>query len=860
MNASFAPPFVLSLESTASSFRECAIPRLRPRDVSRRRSRLFQQRRHIRFAANTVLNEGTTFDSHNGKFTDEKENGTSEKRNAGTSLLGNADRTSLSWTNSNKPLLLVRRLNRSPSPPKPELPHSSSSSSSTLVPPSSNLVKKNLDVQKDLILVSPCSNSSISEVSPSDLPAPPSWPFPPSATPSYRISWSSPRPGTSTRDYMSYELTRKHYEQSKREGAFISTKKYNDYILGSMRVGAVATALQLFDEVKSTVGPNTVTYNIMIKGFSDAKRLDQALAMAVEMRAGGVERDVFTYGSLISAHSKEGRADEAMSLLRELEGRNMTATPVIYSSILSALGSDAKRFEEAKQLFDSMESRGVVPDTAVYNAFLNACSNAGEIEEMIKVFNVLKSFKEEPLPLPNTRTYNTVLKGLLRAGLIDEAGALKVEMKQRGIEMDEVSYTTLIDSEVKAGNLDRALMTFNDMSRLALKRPSIHPNAYTYTVLIAALARAQRLSEASRMFDEMKGAGVNPSIHTYTALLDACVRGRAMSKASGLFRELLENNDPSLQPNLVTFNTYLLGLCRSDTIMELDKAFVTLEEMRRRGVHPDTCTYNTLLLGCVRVGDIGRAADTFASMKVAGISVDLYTYNTLITGYCNARDMDLALQVLAHMEEEGIEADLCTYNALLYGFVTSGQMDTAYKLFQFIVRTGEKYLSTQSPSPPQDYYSSSPEERPWCPVLIGNFIPFLKAKKPPRTPSPTPSPLLEPRPLSPVGGLFYGNKQQPRRQPVIADVVTYGTMIEGFLSGNRRGKALEVYRDMCQQGIGRDLRLWYSLLESCRNSADADFAFEILKDMKESGVERSVLETKKRWVLTNVALLSTEVW
>ena len=82
------------------------------------------------------------------------------------------------------------------------------------------------------------------------------------------------------------------------------------------------------------------------------------------------------------------------------------------------------------------------------------------------------------------------------------------------------TYTALISAYGKAGKLESALETFQEMVRQGCERSVI-----TYSALISACEKAGRWELALQLFDQMQQEGCTPNTVTYNALIMACSQG-----------------------------------------------------------------------------------------------------------------------------------------------------------------------------------------------------------------------------------------------------------------------------------------------------------------------------------------------
>lgn len=126
------------------------------------------------------------------------------------------------------------------------------------------------------------------------------------------------------------------------------------------------------------------------------------------------------------------------------------------------------------------------------------CQGQGWLINPTQVWHLLRHYAGVPLLLPQ------VYQKLLDAGL----------------QPISTTYTALISAFGKAGQLDKAMETFQTMIRQGCERSVI-----TYSALISACEKAGRWELALELFDQMQHEGCTPNTVTYNSLITACQQG-----------------------------------------------------------------------------------------------------------------------------------------------------------------------------------------------------------------------------------------------------------------------------------------------------------------------------------------------
>lgn len=224
----------------------------------------------------------------------------------------------------------------------------------------------------------------------------------------------------------------------------------------------------------------------------------------------------------------------------------------------------------------------------------------------------------------------------------------------------------LIQSTINA--ILRACVSNNDLRNLKRflkamrdsEMPEMQPDAACYTALITLLARAGRVDQMERAFEEMKSKDLEPSNITYGAMLSCYVDFNEFERALEVWNELLR-----------------------------------LQEEKSIRI-PDHA-WNSMLYAHVWQGDLQGATQLFAQMKQGNnVRPNTHSYTALLRLYAQNNDAHSALQIFQEMEENRVLPQLGTLNALMDCCTRSGDMDAAEEVF--------KHLETRNFVPSSDSY------------------------------------------------------------------------------------------------------------------------------------------------------------
>merc|ERR1719271_1419197 len=131
----------------------------------------------------------------------------------------------------------------------------------------------------------------------------------------------------------------------------------------------------------------------------------------------------------------------------------------------------------AARVFNEARSSGVNLSPMIYNCYLDACVQCGDLEGAKAHFQEMKQ-----LNFVDVVGYNTVLKAYLARGCTQEAHNLVKEMAASGLQANKVTYNELLHAKVLAKD-HRGLWSLVDEMRAA----GVHANSVTCSIMLKSL-------------------------------------------------------------------------------------------------------------------------------------------------------------------------------------------------------------------------------------------------------------------------------------------------------------------------------------------------------------------------------------
>uniref|UniRef100_A0A0G4HNK8 PROP1-like PPR domain-containing protein n=1 Tax=Chromera velia CCMP2878 TaxID=1169474 RepID=A0A0G4HNK8_9ALVE len=447
---------------------------------------------------------------------------------------------------------------------------------------------------------------------------------------------------------------------------------------------------------------------------------EKALELFEEMKRDGVQRNTKLYGILIRSLVKDvsveegGQWERVLGLYEEMvlkERYRLNPTQSVVLQVACALNFARKAGQEERvsQALEELQMKGVdislISYRRVVGRFVDTVRNLlqGEKRGHAVWNDVLRRLKR--LGFHGVSTDVELCNRLLEVAASLPGGSqwefsllLLDHMKERGVQPDEMTWRSVIDALSRAprgSQWARALSVFDQM-----QSEGCTPTSDTFAVLIQALGRARGWSQwkkALGIFQTMRNSGIVPTSRVFVCLLRALeksgeTQSTCLSVATRLFDDI---KAAGVVPNVDMYNALISILAKNtgDTLA----AVKMLGEMTRDGCEPTSTTFNLILNGFANTAGGSQcewAQYLFRVMKQRGVKPTLITYSTMINVMSNACDgskWEEALELFEEMKEQKVMPDSITYNTLIKAMRTipgDSQWEKAIEVFEEMKNQG----------------------------------------------------------------------------------------------------------------------------------------------------------------------------
>ncbi|CAK9217321.1 unnamed protein product [Sphagnum troendelagicum] len=379
---------------------------------------------------------------------------------------------------------------------------------------------------------------------------------------------------------------------------------------------------------------------------------------------------------------------------------------------------------------------------------------------------------------PDNFTFVPVLNACASLRALEAGRKVHEEIIQSGCKADVFVWSSLVDMYSKCGSMEDACKVFNNMpSRNAVTWNAMilgHPakcgsmdnacrvfnrmllrDVVSWNVMIFGYMKCGQGQKALELFHQMQQAGVEPATLTFVGVLNAC------------------SSIVGLEEGRCVHDQVIASGCKSDvfvgsSLVDMYAKCGSLEDAQRvfsKMPTQDAVTWTAMILGHVKCGQGQDALELFRQMQ----QEDVVTWTTMILGYVKCGQGSKALELFQQMHQEGVQSDPVTFVGVLNACASMVALEEGRHVHEQIIQSGYESVA-----------------------FVGNSLIDMYAKC---------------ESIEDAKRVF--NKLPSH------DVVSWNVMIFGHVKYRQGQKALELFRQMQEEGVQPAPMTLVGVLNAC---------------------------------------------
>lgn len=274
-------------------------------------------------------------------------------------------------------------------------------------------------------------------------------------------------------------------------------------------------------------------FNMVLHAYTTAPRPATAIRMRAVHRVLALQErtphapplGAVAYSILLRAYGRDRDLENVEMCLRHAR-RNAVVPDLVMANTAVDAYVNCRKLERARRVVQGMTEEA------------HEDGVGAKTGDLVSPFGVEDRFWS--LLRPNSQTYNTLLKGMAEEGDVKSALKLSKLVQSKGL-WDDITTNTMVKTAITAKEFDLAesfLAVHTSAAKVHSPRGQMrqhdgnpHPNVEAYTELLDGYAKSNHLEDALRVMRVMHARGVMPNEYTYTCLVGALARKNKVRQA-----------------------------------------------------------------------------------------------------------------------------------------------------------------------------------------------------------------------------------------------------------------------------------------------------------------------------------------
>lgn len=452
--------------------------------------------------------------------------------------------------------------------------------------------------------------------------------------------------------------------------------------------GKLISAEQIFS---SMWNKDAVSYNSLISGLAQRGFSDRALELFEKMQFDCFKPDFFTLASLLSAcaslgalhkgkqlHSyalKSGRMSDAflegaildlyvkcfdVETAREFFLTTESENVVLWNVMLVAYGQ-LDKLTESFDIFRQMQMVGMIPNQYTYPSILKTCTSVGAIDlgEQIHTLAIKTGFQL------NVYVSSVLVDMYAKHGKLDTA----LGILRRIPEDDVVSWTAMISGYAQYDLFLEALKLFEEMKNRGIQSDNIG-----FSSAISACAGIQELNLGRQIHAQSCIFGYSDDLSIANALVSFYAKCGKIQEAHNAFQktDAMDN---------ISWNALISGFSQSEN---QEEALQVFSQMNRARVESNLFTFGSAVSAAANLANIKQGGQIHAMIIKTGYDLETEASNALISLYAKCGSIGDAKKEFSKMSER----NEISWNAMITGYSQHGFGTEALSLFKMMKQQG----------------------------------------------------------------------------------------------------------------------------------------------------------------------------
>ncbi|XP_053708965.1 pentatricopeptide repeat-containing protein 1, mitochondrial isoform X2 [Synchiropus splendidus] len=202
--------------------------------------------------------------------------------------------------------------------------------------------------------------------------------------------------------------------------------------------------------------------------------------------------------------------------------------------------------QEALDLFsrDMLAAQRLQPEESNYSVVIGGCGRGGRLREAFALYNDMKKRGLQPSDATYTALFNACAESRRQPAGLQRALKLEQDLRRQGCQLSAVTYHALLKVHARHNHLQACLYTLQEMVQ---QGHAVTPQTFHYLLMACVKDRDAGFRLALQVWRQMLCSGLRPDSQNYNLLLRAardCALGDPGLASQLLLRPLRTRQDP----------------------------------------------------------------------------------------------------------------------------------------------------------------------------------------------------------------------------------------------------------------------------------------------------------------------------
>ncbi|XP_058081406.1 pentatricopeptide repeat-containing protein At2g03880, mitochondrial-like [Magnolia sinica] len=319
------------------------------------------------------------------------------------------------------------------------------------------------------------------------------------------------------------------------------------------------------------------------------------------------------------------------------------------------------RLARAMEALESMEEKGITPNSSVYSSLLDVCTKKKALREGKFVHYHLQRHgfeREFPLRIKLALMY-------VSCDSLDQASLIFDRISKPTV----FSWNTMLIAYVQKGLCEKALDLFHVLHQRGLK-----PDKFTFSTVLKVCCLLDLLELGQQLHGLLVKMGFDQNVVLMSALVVMYAQCGAIEVSRRVFDEMPQRDVVSWNSMITAYSE----VWRSDDALDL------YSQMWADGIKPNETTVVGALRACSRSAYLRQGQKIHAHAIKSGIESNIYIASTLVDVYVESGVLDDSIDIFNRMKHRNV----VTWTAIIAGYGMSGKGHEALTLFHRMMEEG----------------------------------------------------------------------------------------------------------------------------------------------------------------------------